>query len=131
MVGEGAWVRDALADPDPLGQIRRHVAGAGDIYLRAASLLDVVRSAAATDADLAEVWAANLQQRLVVLCAFTDALARKTPLREGLSADGAADIALTTLSPETYNLLVGDRGWEHSRWQAWAADALKRLLTTL
>jgi AcrR family transcriptional regulator len=128
---ERPWVRDALADPDPLGQIRSQVAGAGDIYLRAAPLLDVVRSAAVTDSDLAEVWAANIQQRHVVLCTFADALARKTPLREGLSVDAAADIALTTLSPETYNLLVGTRGWEHSRWQTWAADALKRLLTAL
>jgi len=128
---ERRWVRDALADPDPLGQISRQVAGAGDIYVRAARLLDVVRSAAATDPDLAEVWAANIEQRLAVQRVFADALARKTPLREGLSADAAADIALTALSPETYNLLVGNRGWEHSRWQAWAADALRRLLTTL
>ncbi|TYB62244.1 helix-turn-helix transcriptional regulator [Nonomuraea sp. PA05] len=125
------WVRDALADPDPLGQLRRQVAGAADIYLRAASLLDVVRSAAATDPDLAEVWAANLQQRLTVQRVFADALARKNALRDGLTTEDAADIALATLSPETYNLLVNDRGWTHQRWQDWAADALARLLATM
>ncbi|GAA3137629.1 TetR/AcrR family transcriptional regulator [Planomonospora alba] len=128
---ERPWVRDALADPDPLGQIRRQVAGAGDIYLRAAPLLDVVRSAATTDPDLAGVWAVNVRQRLTVMRVFMDALARKTPLRDGLDTDTASDIALAVLSPETYNLLVGERGWEHARWQAWAADALGRLLTTL
>jgi hypothetical protein len=122
-------VRDALADPDPLGQLRRQVAGAADIYLRAAPLLDVVRSAATTDPDLAEVWATNLQQRLTVLRVFAEALTRKTALRDELTAEAAADIALALLSPETYNLLVNDRGWTHRRWQDWAADALARLLT--
>ncbi|GGS68800.1 TetR family transcriptional regulator [Planobispora rosea] len=126
-----SWVRDALDDPEPLGQIRRQVAGAGDIYLRVAPLLDVVRSASTTDPDLAEVWTANIRQRLSVQRVFTEALARKTALRDGLSGDDAADIALTVLSPETYNLLVRDRGWDHSRWQAWAVDALTRLLTEL
>ncbi|MFG3436113.1 TetR/AcrR family transcriptional regulator [Nonomuraea sp. NPDC047897] len=128
---ERPWFRDTLADPDPLGQIRRQVAAAGDIYLRAAPLLDVVRSAATTDPDLAEVWATNVQQRLTVHRVLTDALADKTPLRDGLTPDAAADIALATLSPETYNLLVSNRGWEHSRWRSWATDALTRLLTTL
>ncbi|MGN9839707.1 TetR/AcrR family transcriptional regulator [Nonomuraea sp. H19] len=127
---ERPWVHQALADPDPLGHIRRQVAGAGDIYLRAAPLLDVVRSAATTDPDLAEVWAANIQQRLTVQRVFAEALARKAPLRSGLTADAAADIALAILSPETYNLLAGNRGWEHARWQAWAADALIALLMT-
>ncbi|GGO08664.1 TetR family transcriptional regulator [Microbispora rosea subsp. aerata] len=123
------WVRDALADPDPLGQLRRQVAGAAAIYLRAAPLLDVVRSAATTDPDLAEVWSANIRQRLTVQRVFADALARKNALRDGLTAEDAADIALATLSPETYNLLVNDRGWSHRRWQDWATDALTRLLT--
>lgn len=128
---ERPWVRDALADPDPLAQLRCQVAGAGDIYLRAAQLLDVVRSAATTDPDLAEVWATNIDQRLAVQRVFAEALARKTPLRDGLPTHVAADIALTILSPETYNLLVGTRGWDHSRWRSWATDALIRLLTTL
>ncbi|MGV9306019.1 TetR/AcrR family transcriptional regulator [Nonomuraea sp. NPDC003727] len=128
---ERPWALDALADPDPYGQLRGQVAGAGDIYLRAAALLDVVRSAATTDPDLAEVWSANIQQRLAVQRVFVEALARKTPLPQGLTADEAADVAMALLSPETYNLLVRERGWEHARWQEWAVTALTGLLTTL
>ncbi len=128
---ERPWVRQALADPDPHGQLRRQVAGAGDIYLRAAPLLDVVRSAATTDTDLAEVWATNVKQRLVVQRVFVESLAGKTPLRDGLTVDTATDIALAILSPETYNLLVGNRGWDHGRWRVWATDTLARSLTTL
>lgn len=128
---ERQWVRDALAAPDPVEQLRRQVGGAGDIYLRAAPLLDVVRSAATADVDLAEVWATNLRQRLTVQRVFAEALARKTRLRDGLTADDAADIALAVLAPETYNLLVANRAWEHARWQAWAVDALLLQFTTL
>ncbi|MEV0630961.1 TetR/AcrR family transcriptional regulator [Nonomuraea wenchangensis] len=128
---ERPWARDAIADPDPLGQLRRQVAGAGRIYSRAAPLLDVVRSAATADADLAEVWTTNVRQRLTVLRVFAEALARKTPLRDGLTSELAADVALTILSPETYNLLVHSRGWSQARWRGWAFDALIGLLTTL
>lgn len=127
---ERPWARAAIDDPDPTGQLRRQVAGAADIYLRAAPLLDVVRSAT-TDPDLAEIWATNIQQRLTVQRVFADALARKTPLRDGLTAEAAADIALAVLSPETYNLLVHTRGWSHGRWRDWAVDALIGMLTTL
>ncbi|WP_188196532.1 TetR/AcrR family transcriptional regulator [Nonomuraea sp. SYSU D8015] len=127
---ERGWAKDALADPDPRGQLRRQVAGAADIYLRAAPLLDVVRSAAPTDPDLAELWSANIEQRLTVQRVFTEALARKTTLRDGITPETAADVALTILAPETYNLLVKERKWPHATWQAWAETALATLLTT-
>lgn len=128
---ERPWVQAAIDDPDPRGQLRRQVAGAGDVYLRAAPLLDAVRSAAPTDPDLNELWSTNLRQRLTVLSVFAQALARKTPMRDGMTADTAADIALAILSPETYTLLVRERQWTHDAWQKWAENALTGLLTTL
>lgn len=125
------WAREAVADPDPRGQLRRQAAGAGDIYLRAAPLLDAVRSAAPTDPDLSELWATNLRQRLTVQRVFARALAGKTPLRDDMEPETAADIALTILSPETYTLLVAERRWSHAAWQAWAENALTRMLTLL
>ncbi|GII95441.1 TetR/AcrR family transcriptional regulator [Sinosporangium siamense] len=125
---ERPWAQAAIADPDPRGQLQRQAAGAGDIYLRAAPLLEVVRSAAPTDPDLSELWATNLRQRLTVQQSFAQALAGKTPLRDGMTPDTAADIALTILSPETYTLLVGTRHWPHATWQTWAETALTSLL---
>lgn len=128
---ERSWARQALASDDPLEQLRLQVAGAADIYARAATLLDVVRSAAATETDLAQIWDTNVEQRHTVQHAFTAALARKTALRPGLTPDDAADISLAVLSPETYNLLVRGRGWSPDRWKTWALDALVRQLTDL
>ena len=128
---ERPWTRQALATRDPIDQLQLQVAGAADIYTRAASLLDVVRSAAATDTDLAQIWDTNITQRHTVQHALATALARKTALRPGLTIDDAADIALATLSPETYNLLVTGRGWTPARWRTWALDTLTRQLTDL
>lgn len=128
---ERPWTRQALAACDPVEQLRLQVAGAADIYVRAAALLDVVRSAAATDADLAQVWDTNIEQRRTVQRAFAAALARKATLRSGLTIDDAADIALAILSPEIYNLLVTGRSWTPARWETWALDALIRQLTDL
>jgi AcrR family transcriptional regulator len=128
---ERPWARQVLAAADPIGQLRLQVAGAAGIYARAATLLDVVRSAAATDTDLAQIWQTNIEQRHTVQHAFATTLARKTALRPGLTIDEAADIALAILSPETYNLLVTGRGWAPARWKTWALDALTRQLTNL
>jgi AcrR family transcriptional regulator len=122
------WAVAALATADPREQLRRQVDGACAIYARAAALLDVVRSAAATDPDLAQVWRTNIEQRRAVQRVFAEALARKIPLRNGMSVEEAADIALAVLSPETYRLLVNDCGWPEDRWRAWATDALVRQL---
>lgn len=118
------WARAVLAAPDPVDQLRRQVAGAAAIHGRAAALLDAVRSAAATEPELAEVWRTNVEQRRTVQREFMVALATKTPLR----VERAADIALATLSPETYLLLTGTCGWTPQQWEQWATDALVRQL---
>ncbi|MBF6202696.1 MULTISPECIES: TetR/AcrR family transcriptional regulator [Nocardia] len=121
------WFAEAVAAP-PLEQIRLQVAAAGAILARVTPLLEAVRSAAATDPELAELWQTNIAQRHLVQHRLGAALAAKTPLREGIDPDRAADIALVVLAPETYHLLVHERGWTSQEWQDWAAGALIRQL---
>ena len=87
-------------------------------------LLEVIRSAAANDPELAELWETNIAQRHLVQLRLAEALAAKTPLRGGITAARTADIALATLAPETYRLLVHERGWTEAEWESWATDAL-------
>jgi AcrR family transcriptional regulator len=121
------WVAEAMA-AGPLDQIRMQVAAAAAILARVVPVLDVVRSAAAADPEIAELWRTDVDQRHTVLTAFAGALAAKTTLLEGINAARAADIMLAVLSPETYHLLVHQRGWSGEAWQEWAADALVRQL---
>ncbi|GGN75345.1 TetR/AcrR family transcriptional regulator [Nocardia rhizosphaerihabitans] len=117
------WFAEAVAAP-PAEQIRLQVAAAARIHARVAAMLEVVRSAAATDPELAEIWQTNLAQRLTVQQRLVTELAAKTELREGISVDRGADIALALTAPETYRLLVGERGWSAQEWQEWVTGAL-------
>ncbi|WP_218720084.1 TetR/AcrR family transcriptional regulator [Nocardia sp. MH4] len=121
------WFTEALAAA-PAEQIRLQVAAAATIFARVSPLLEVIRSAAATDPELAEIWETNVAQRHLVQLRLAEALAGKTTLRGGITAARAADIALATLAPETYRLLVHQRGWTDAEWASWATDALTRQL---
>ncbi|MEU8894459.1 helix-turn-helix domain-containing protein [Nocardia sp. NPDC048505] len=121
------WFTEAVAAA-PADQIERQVAMAATIFARVSPLLEVIRAAAATDPELADLWRTNLTQRHLVQLRLAEALAAKTPLRGGLDAARAADIALAVLAPETYHLLVRERGWTPGEWTAWATDALVRQL---
>lgn len=121
------WVAEALAAPAG-EQLRLQVAAAARILARVAPLLEVVRSAAATDPEIAELWRANIAQRHTVQLRFAEALAGKGALRPGTDPARAADIALAVLAPETYHLLVDERGWTPRAWREWATDALARQL---
>jgi AcrR family transcriptional regulator len=121
------WVARALAAP-PEQLLRSLVRATAEIHGRVVPLLEVVRAAAATDPEIAQVWHTNISQRHTVLTVFAGALAAKTTLRAGINAAQAADIALAVLAPEAYHLLVAERGWTAAAWTAWATDALIRQL---
>lgn len=121
------WVAQAIAAP-PAELLRCLVEATAQIHARVAPVLEVVRSAARVDPDIAELWRTNIAQRHTVLTTFAGALAAKTDLRAGINAARAADIALAVLAPETYHLLVEERGWTAHAWTEWASDALVRQL---
>ncbi len=49
-------------------------------------------------------------------------------LRRGLTLDRAADILYAVASPDSYRLLVEDRGWSPERFERWLAELLDRVL---
>lgn len=124
------WAQKVLAEPDPARQLALQAAGARRVLQRAAPVLGVVRGAAAADPELADLWHTNHQQRRTVQLRFAEALLTKTGgrLRDGHDTASAADIAFAVLGPETYDLLVSERGWTPARWERWAADTLVRQL---
>jgi AcrR family transcriptional regulator len=124
---ERPWVAEAMAAP-PAEQVRILVTATARIHARVAEVLEVVRSAAAVDAEIAELWRTNISQRHTVLATFAGALAAKNGLRAGVDAVRAADIMLAVLAPEVYLLLIRERGWSVEAWQEWVTDALARQL---
>jgi AcrR family transcriptional regulator len=114
----------AMADPDPMAQLRTQARLSREIYERVAPVLQVVASAASADPDIAELWEINNTQRALVQERLITALAAKSPLHDGLELAMAIDIALVLQSPEIYQYLTKRRGWSPARWEQWTADAL-------
>lgn len=125
---ERPWVREALDEPDPARQLRAQVDGAARILARAGPLLETLRASAPGSPELQRLWQENVRRRREVQRVFVRALARKTPLRAGVSRSAAVDTCALLLGPESYTFLVGSLGWRHERWRRWAGEALVRQL---
>jgi hypothetical protein len=91
---------------------------------RAAALMGVIRSAAASDADAAELWSRIESDFYDNQRAIVQALDDGGALRDGLDVARAADIMWTLNHPDVWHLLVGARGWTPEAWEQWFADTV-------
>jgi AcrR family transcriptional regulator len=93
-----------------------------DVHGRTAGMAKVLRQAAPTDDEIAEILRATRErQRLDVAAAFELIVSRApTPVeRDGIWA---------VTSPEVYLLLVDESGWTPEQFEAWAAETLERVV---
>jgi AcrR family transcriptional regulator len=123
-VGEQPWFREVLEEPDPARQLRLNMRNSRMVKVRAGALMDVIRSAAPAEREIAALWARiqtefHDNQRAVV-----QSLADKRALRAGLDVAAAADILWTLNHPSVYALLVSERGWTPERYEHWLGDLL-------
>lgn len=128
---ERAWVQELRDEPD----LRRRIdiiARNGRLILeRRAPVDEVLRAAADTDSDIAALWRDGKAQRLAGQRHLLRMVAGPDGVRDGLSEGDAIDSLYALGSPETYRLLVVDRGWSAARFERWYADALARVLFDL
>ena len=125
---ERPWVQHMRDEPDP--ERRANIlARQGRLILeRTAPIYEVLRGAAATDPQVTTLWELNKAQRFAGQRELLHIVLGRTPLRPGLTAETAADILFAVGSPETYRLLVIDRGWSADRFERWYVEAMVRLL---
>jgi AcrR family transcriptional regulator len=128
-VAERDWFREALEAADPHEQLELVARNSRQVKERAADMMEVVRSAASVDAELAQLWRGmqeefHANQRVVI-----EALAAKGGLRNGLDMDEATDLLWTLNHPSVYQLLVEQRGWSPDRYERWLATLLRQQLT--
>jgi len=117
-----------LQQADPAQLLRLFAADISDILERVAPVFAIMRVAAKTEPEIAELLRNRLEQRLRNLTAVAQRLAAQKALREGLNAEQAAEIIWTITSPEVFSLLIVDRGWAKERYVHWLSDTLIRLL---
>jgi hypothetical protein len=89
--------------------------------------MGVIRSAAATDPDMRELWDRIQRDFLENQRGVVESLHARGSLRKGLTVDRGADILWTLNHPDVWLLLL-DRGWTPEEFEAWFADAVRQQL---
>jgi len=123
-----AGPRAVKRETDQRAQLAAFAADVSSIVERARPVDDIIRGAAAVDADIAVLRSGAQAYRYRNMRELVSWLAAKGPLRDGLSEDDAAAILWTLTSPEVHGLLRVARGWSAERYSAWLAESLARIL---
>ena len=88
----------------------------------------ILRSAASSDPNAAELQRRDAKRRGDGHRVYIEMLLANGPLRDGLTTDDAAATYSALSNPNTYALLVGERGWTPDHLEQWLGDSLTRLL---
>lgn len=114
----------AAAQADPAAMLRGFAALARDALSRSGPLHHVLRTAAAVDADAAELLENNRRERANGQARVVEGLRERDALRPGLDSAKALDAAYALMSPELHHVLTVDRGWGDDEYERWLADTL-------
>jgi AcrR family transcriptional regulator len=125
------WFTDAIAAPTADAHLRAHVEGAIDVAARVSPVLEVLRTAAALEPDLDQLWREGRAQRFAVQETAAQALLAKPGAHRQITAAHAADLLYATLSPELYLLLARDRCWSAPQVKDWCYTSLRTQLIQL
>jgi AcrR family transcriptional regulator len=123
-----SWFQAALAAETAQAQLQGLVHGARETLGRVAPILEVLRTAAATDPEVTGLWPQGPDPRFTVYATAATTLMTKPDAREGMLAEHAADVLFGLLSPELYLLFVRDRGWTPGQWEEWAYQTVRSQL---
>ena len=123
-VGDRAWYQEVLDEPDPEAKLRLNARNARRVKERAGGLLAVIRSAAATDPDMRELWSRIGREFYENQRAVVRSLEDAGGLGPGLDVTRATDILWTLNHPDVWLLLVGERGWSPEDFERWFGDAV-------
>jgi len=113
---------------DQRQQLRMMAHGIMTIMERAAPVFEIMRVAAKTEPDIADLLQHILKERWQNMEIVMQHVAGNGAWREGITTARAADIVWTLTSAEIFLLLTVDRGWSKEQYIEWLADSLIRLL---
>ena len=126
---ERPGLREVIAEPDDYRAMYLWATFATEAAGRISALYVALRGAAEVDVDaraLYEAW--EKERREAMRQGPVPRFVANGTLREGLSADEAADILWLLVTPSTYHSFVVDRGWPPERFREWFLDTILRLV---
>lgn len=121
-VSEQDWYRQVLDEADPERRLRLNARNSAAGKQRISGILEVIRSAAPSDRDIAALWERIQSEYHANQRAIVEPLHEQSRLRPELELDQATDILWTINHPNTWQLLVVDRGWTPEQYEQWAGD---------
>ena len=128
-VAERPALQALAADPDPRGKLARYAALGRAMAERAGPLTSVLLAAArAGEPELQAFAAAVDRERLAGATALAAHLAEAGALAPGLTVERARDLIWLHTAPDTYRLLVLERGWPLDEFERWSAASLAAAL---
>jgi AcrR family transcriptional regulator len=127
-VADQEWYREVLEEHDPERQLRLNARNSTQGKQRLSSTLEVIRSAATTDGEIDELWQRIQSDYRENQRAIVAQLAKRKALSPGLNVERAADILWTINHPNTWQLLVVERGWTPEEYERWAAESARAQL---
>lgn len=126
-VADRDWFRSMIEEPDPAKQLDLLTRNAHRKE-RFADVLEVIRSAAAADPEIAELWRKMQAEYHDNQGRVVRALDSKGGLRDGLSVSDATDVLWTLNHPTVFHMLVSERGWSTEKYRDWLADVVRQQL---
>jgi AcrR family transcriptional regulator len=116
------WYREVLAEPDPERRLRLNARNSRAVKERAGGLMEVIRTAAPLDPDIAALWSRIQSDFYANQRAIVEGLADQRALRPGLDVARAADILWTLNHPDVWQLFTRSRGWAPDDYERWFGD---------
>jgi AcrR family transcriptional regulator len=117
-----AMYREVLEEPDAERQLRLNARNSCAGKLRVAAIAEVIRSAAPLDAEIAALWDRINTEYHDNQRAIVESITGKRALHPSLDVQRATDILWAINHPNTWQLLVRERGWKPDEYERWAAD---------
>ena len=120
--------QSVMHEKDPVRLLDLFAHDISNILERMSPILEIIRFAAKTEPDIAELLKNMLDQRYANLGAVTKQLSALGALREGLDEAQSTEMIWVITSPEVFGLLIKDRGWNKEHFSEWLRETLARLL---
>jgi AcrR family transcriptional regulator len=117
-----------LHDTDQQRQLTRFAKDITGILNRAAPVFEIMRGAAKTEPEIANLVQRLTKERLQNMTMVAEHIAANGPLRQGLDNHAAGETIWALTSQDLYLLLTHDLGWTNETYASWLTAALTRLL---
>jgi AcrR family transcriptional regulator len=128
-VAERPALQALAADPDPRGKLARYAALGRAMAEWAGPLVSALLAAARAGEPELRAFAATIdRERLAGASALATHLAECGALSPDLAVDRARDLIWLHTAPDTYRLLVLERGWALDDYERWLATSLTAAL---